>query len=55
LLGAKIALGAPLVPIGLWISILALRRRPQRSDPLGFCVFLSGGMLGAAGIAIMLT
>lgn len=49
----EVVIGAPLIPIGFWISVAALRRCDEGDDLFGFLMFLSGGIIGAAGIALM--
>ena len=55
-LGLKIALGAPLVALGLWIGVWGLRRwlgdSPEAFIKCALAI-LGGGILGATGIMIM--
>ena len=52
-LSRKVLLGAPLIAIGFWVSVLAFRRRPGRRDDFGLLIFLCGGLIGGVGIALI--
>lgn len=52
-LGLKVLFGAPLIPIGFWISVLALRRRAHGHDLLGLFIFLCGGLIGGIGVLMV--
>lgn len=46
--------GPPLVAIGFVTSVLAMRRRLPGHDPLGFFIFLAGGVISAFGLMLMI-
>lgn len=47
--------GAAMVIGGLWVSVSALRRRAPGHDSLGLMMFLSGGVVAATGLMMLVT
>ena len=51
----KLAVGPTLAMLGIFISAYAIRHRPEWGSPLGFLLFLSGGVIGALGLLVIST
>jgi hypothetical protein len=52
-LGLKVLFGAPLIPIGFWIGLSALRNAAEWGTPFSVLILLLGGCLGMVGFAML--